>query len=112
MNNREKTMLFKIRWHSIAVLFFLLLITSFSLAGKKPDFSGEWTLNNSKSELGEFSWAATTLIIDHDKKAMTIIRKGKGFNEEDYEITEKYTLKGEECINNIFDYSRLQIGFY
>jgi len=103
MENKKKTILCNNKRCIALTLFCFMLLTTSSYAGKNPDFSGEWTLNNSKSELGEFSWAATTLIIVQDKKAMVITRKGTGFEGEEYEIKEEYTLDGKECVNNIFE---------
>ncbi|MCK4344430.1 MAG: hypothetical protein KAX05_04030 [Bacteroidales bacterium] len=96
---------------NIRVTSFLFLVafimTSFvtDAAAKKAKFSGEWTLNNEKSYIGEYGemMASTKLIINQKGKKLTIERFGTSQDGENYTYTEKYTLDGKECENIIFE---------
>jgi hypothetical protein len=98
----------KTRMHFQRV-FFLLLAASFTLTGfaKKPDFSGKWKLNESKSTLNtEFSFAPVQVTITQDANSMTTervsIRQGN-------EVTRKssYTLDGKESVNEGYQGSKI-----
>jgi len=65
---------------------FLLLIPavilfSFTIIADRPDFSGDWKLDESKSELGEFGGrVARSLKADQKENTITIERTTPGFN--------------------------------
>ena len=89
----------------IARSMFLLLFTMcFTLTGfaQKPDFSGTWTLNESKSKLGaEFSMAPGTYIITQEGNRMeseTIA----DFQGQEFRQKNNYTLDGSESKNEGF----------
>ncbi|MBW7998389.1 MAG: hypothetical protein FVQ81_17815 [Candidatus Glassbacteria bacterium] len=82
----------------------VLLICSGVLADEKNsvDFSGEWTLDTAKSEMGESgrrSFLATKMVIkqDGDKLEVESFRRNRDGQEVSIEST--YTLDGEECKN-------------
>lgn len=83
------------------------LIISFaflsSLAfGQRVNFSGEWKLNEAKSELGpQFSLAPNVLTVEHKRKTLDLVSVSE-FNGEEYESTQHFTLDGEECENTGF----------
>ncbi|MGC4099959.1 hypothetical protein [Ferruginibacter sp.] len=66
-------------------LYLLLLpavmLCSFSWNADKANFSGDWKLNESKSELGDFkNFAATAIKAEQKDNAITIARTTPGFN--------------------------------
>ena len=82
-------------------ILFIIALTflSASAFGQKVNFSGEWKLNDSKSELGyEFSLAPKTMTVEHTKKTldMTSLDEWDG---QEYESKAHYTLDGEVCEN-------------
>lgn len=76
-----------------------LTVLSASAIGQKVNFSGEWTLNTDKSELGyEMSLAPKAMTLDHTKKILdqTLSSEWDGM---EYETRNHYTLDGEICEN-------------
>jgi len=96
---------------NIRVIFFLFIVaflmTSFvtDAAAKKAKFSGEWTLNKEKSNIGEYGemMAVTKMIINQKGKKLEIEKHGTSMEGESYTYAEKYTLDGKECENIIFE---------
>ena len=85
---------------TVAVIFSLLLIPTTSFAGEKTDFTGEWTLNEDKSDLGEGrAFAAFKLAIKQDGNTITIERTRTGRDGEERTSSETFTLDGKENIN-------------
>lgn len=83
---------------SIIAITFL----SISVMAQKPNFSGEWTLNKDKSELGyEFSLAPKALTVEHTKKTLDMTNYSEWEGQE-VEIKTHYTLDGEICENTGF----------
>ncbi|KPK85080.1 MAG: hypothetical protein AMS27_08285 [Bacteroides sp. SM23_62_1] len=84
-----------------------LLISSVTLA-QKVNFSGTWSFNEDKSELGEgrFRGAATKLTIKQEGNNMSIERVSQGRDGEEVTRNEKYTLDGKECENPAFNTTR------
>ena len=57
------------------VFIIALAFLSASAFGQKVNFSGDWKLNESKSELGyEFSLAPKAMTVEHTKKTLLIKR--------------------------------------
>lgn len=58
-----------------------LLLLSFTKMADRAIFSGDWKLNESKSELGDFSgFVARSLKVEQKEKDITITRTTPGFN--------------------------------
>src|SRR5688572_23799944 len=58
-----------------------LLLLSFTKMADRANFSGDWKLNESKSELGDFSgFVARTLKVEQKENAIAITRTTPGFN--------------------------------
>lgn len=75
--------------------FFFVPTTSF--AAGDVDFSGKWTLNESKSDLGEGRFfAATKMTITQDKKSITFERTRTGRDGEERTSSETISLDGKE----------------
>ncbi|MBW8331498.1 MAG: hypothetical protein K0M40_05745 [Prolixibacteraceae bacterium] len=79
------------------VLVFSLI--SVSSMGEVVDFSGTWNLNKSKSTLNEqFSMAPNQIILIQNNDGLAVEKHGS-FQDQDYTMTDKFTLDGKECIN-------------
>ncbi len=63
----------------ILLVAMVTFITS-SLFAQRAALSGEWKLDEKKSELGEFARAATSIKADQKDNAITITRVTPGFN--------------------------------
>jgi len=85
------------------ICFALMVIASLAMASEATNFSGNWTLNNEKSNFGnsEFRNAANTLKITQDAAKIIIERSGARRNGETYTYSETITLDGKECENTI-----------
>ena len=58
-----------------------LFLLSFTKMPDRANFSGDWKLNESKSELGEFSgFVPRSLKVEQKENAITITRTTPGFN--------------------------------
>ncbi len=85
--------------------YFFLMIAYNTFAGdEKSNFSGEWALNNEKSDLGEgrFRRAAAKLTIQQEGNNLSIERLSRRQSGEEFVTTEKLTLDGKECENTTF----------
>jgi hypothetical protein len=74
------------------------LLLAFTSRPDKANFAGNWTLNESKSELGEFGgrFAARKIKVDQKGDAITIAKTSPGFNGgEDVTRTETLTFDGK-----------------
>ena len=87
-----------------AGLFFIIFALSSlnTFAGKgKTNFTGKWTINESKSMLSEGGFGpAKMLIINQEGNNLTIERKQTNRNGEEMTVSLKYTLDGKECDNS------------
>lgn len=86
-------------WRSIMMLSSLAFVILFSTAASifKPDFSGEWALDQGKSALGEFGamMAATKLSVKQEGDVITVVRYASSPMGESV-TTDKITLDGKE----------------
>jgi hypothetical protein len=88
--------------HLITLLIAVLLMPNVvSAQGKKPDFSGKWTLNENKSKLDESPYwgMAVRMTIDQKGNNFNATRVTKGRDGEEISNTDKLTLDGKECDN-------------
>ena len=84
-----------------------LLASSFLFAfTSKPDkanFSGEWKLNESKSDLGQFaSFATRTIKTNQTNDSINIARTAPSFNGDDFTTNETLTFDGKESESKLF----------
>jgi hypothetical protein len=64
-----------------SLLITSLFLLSFTKMADRANFSGDWKLNESKSELGEFSgFVPRSLKVEQKENAITITRTTPGFN--------------------------------
>ncbi|MFN8208577.1 MAG: hypothetical protein U0T82_14385 [Bacteroidales bacterium] len=82
--------------------FLFLSFTSSFAQNSKAVFTGNWALNESKSQLGEGFGrrAATKLVITQDAAVLTVERTSTRQNGEVVTTTEKYNFDGSETDNS------------
>ena len=81
------------------VFIIALAFLSVSAFGQKPNFSGEWKLNEDKSELSyDFSLAPKAFTLEHTKKTLDVTQLSD-WDGQEYESKAHYTLDGEICEN-------------
>jgi len=85
---------------TVTALCSLLLIPAASFAGEKTDFTGEWTLNEDKSDLGEGgAFAAFKIAVKQEGNTISIERTRTGRDGEERTNSQTLTLDGKENIN-------------
>jgi hypothetical protein len=91
------------RFISILIAMLSFLMISVNSFAQKPNFSGTFNLNESKSNIGQGPMRpAFELIVTQDDNSLAIQRKSKGRDGEDRVQNLKYTLDGKECENQGF----------
>ena len=86
----------------IKSLSVFLLVPAFLLAftskADKANFSGQWKLNESKSDLGRLAnFATRTMKAEQKDDNITITRTAPSFNGDDFTSTETLTFDGKEA---------------
>lgn len=77
-----------------------LLVPATSFAAGDADFSGKWTLNESKSDLGEGRFgAASKMSITQEKETITLERTRAGRDGEERITSETISLDGKENLS-------------
>ena len=85
---------------TVSMIFVLLAIPSYSFAGDNVDFTGEWALNESKSDLGEGrAFAAFKIVVKQEGNTLTIERTRSGRDGEERTNSETLTMDGKENIS-------------
>ncbi len=83
-----------------AFLTFLLINSVVLLhAADKTNFTGTWTLNSDKSELGERGRADLMRTVKQEENKLTVESKSTGRDGEERTTTSTYTLDGKESVN-------------
>ena len=81
------------------VSFFLVPMNSYAQSGK-VNFSGEWSFNESKSNMGEGRFQTSLkLTIKQEGNNLTIERLQTGRDGQEMKLTQKLTLDGKESEN-------------
>jgi hypothetical protein len=89
-----------------AVAAFAFICTAATII-QKSNFSGEWTFNESKSDLGQFGGRFTPKKIKVEQKEDGLsIERVSSINGEDRTTTEKLSLDGKESENTVFGNSK------
>lgn len=79
--------------------FVSLILLSGSLSAQ-PDFSGSWTLNESKSTLGDGPrMSVTSMTVTQQESLISIDLVQPSWEGEEMKRSEKYTLDGKESVN-------------
>lgn len=89
-------------------IFFLLAFTALVFAGDaQVNFSGEWNLNKDKSDQPSGRrrgrMLATKMMISQKDNDLTVERIYKRKNGEERNVTEKFTLDGKKCTNEVMN---------
>ena len=88
------------------IFIFLLapaILFSFASKPERADFSGEWKLNESKSDLGQMASFATTAIkADQKGDNISIARTAPSFDGGENTSTETLTFDGKEAESKVF----------
>lgn len=83
---------------NFAFVLALVLFSSVAIA-QKVNYSGDWKLNESKSELGyDFSMAPASLAIEHTKKTLDL-KTVNVWDGQEIASESHLTLDGKECEN-------------
>jgi len=99
---RIKKQLMKISFVKKSVVLALVSIALFSFRMIAPaNFSGTWSLNEGKSDLGQFGarGVATKIVVDQKTDAVTITRSSTSFQGEPVTLTETLA-EGKEVSGN------------
>jgi hypothetical protein len=96
---------------TLTIVLSLAIVLAFSMVNageKKADFSGTWTFNEEKSELGEGGrWMiASKISVTQKDSVMTIERTAQRRGGEEFTTSEKLTLDGKECENTMNERTR------
>lgn len=85
---------------SVTLLFLTYASTIFAQTGS-VNFSGTWSLNESKSNFGDsqFRMGATSLVVKHEGNNLSDERTQQGFDGGEMKTTETFTLDGKVCEN-------------
>lgn len=95
--NEIRSRLYGLPFLSITVLFFFFLYSPNTYAGDIADFSGDWTLNEDKSEMGESRYGPSkTLKITQTENSLVTERTRMGRDGQERKIKDEYNLNGEE----------------
>lgn len=88
---------------SMLLILAIFFFTTAATFAQKANYSGTWTLNESKSNLGENRFRMSLKITaTQDANALNLERLSKGRNDEDRITKEKYALDGTESENTVF----------
>ena len=81
-----------------ALIIALILFSSVAI-GQKVNYSGEWKLNENKSELGyDFSMAPASVTVTHTKKTLDM-KTVNVWDGQEIPSESHFTLDGKECEN-------------
>jgi hypothetical protein len=95
--NENCSRLYGLPYLSIAFFLLFILYPATAHAGDKAEFSGEWTLNEDESEMGESRFGpAKTLKITQAENSLVIESTRVGRDGGTREIKDEFTLDGEE----------------
>jgi hypothetical protein len=83
------------------------LLVAFTSKMDKANYSGEWKLNESKSDLGQFGqFAVRSIKAEQKAESIAITRTQPSFNGDDMTSTETLTFDGKEVESTIFENSK------
>ena len=84
-----------------------VILLSFTQLPDKANFSGEWKLNEGKSDLGQFApYAPRTIKVEQKADSITITKTSAGLNGDMVTISETLPFDGKEIENTIFGSSK------
>lgn len=88
----------------ILLLLLPVIAFAFTMMPEKANFSGEWSLNENKSELGEFGgrFAARKIKVEQKEGSISISKTAPSFNGDEQTTTETFTFDGKETESTVF----------
>lgn len=88
-------------WFLSLTIMLSFALTKANAQSGKVDFSGTWTLNESKSNLGDNGGrrGGGNFVAKQEANLLTVDRTRTNQNGETVNTTSKYTLDGKECVN-------------
>ena len=89
----------------IFIFINIFILTCGLTFGQKPSFTGNWTLNEGKSQMGDGRgrMAASKIKIAQDANAITMEKTSTSPSGDEFTSKEIVTLDGKESVNTIFD---------
>jgi hypothetical protein len=85
---------------TLSLICSFLLASTSSFAARKIDFTGEWNLNEDKSDFGDGpAFAAIKIVVKQEGKTITIERTRMGRDGEERTSSETLTMDGKDNIN-------------
>lgn len=91
----------------LSVLFIAPALLLTFAATDNSNFSGDWTLNEGKSDMGQFAnFVPRKIKVDQKADAITIAKTSSGFNGEEVIQTETLTFDGKEVESTVFGNSK------
>jgi hypothetical protein len=91
----------------LALLIAPAIFFSFKSLPDKANFSGEWKLNEGKSDLGQFAqFAPRTIKVKQTADSITISKTAPSFQGDDVTLTETLPFDGKEVESTIFGSSK------
>jgi hypothetical protein len=86
----------------LTILVVMMAVSMTGFAADKPNFSGEWTLDASKSEFGPMPPPSSmTRKVDHNDPNLTYTQSVVGSPQGDQTTTMKYSTDGKETTNDM-----------
>lgn len=83
-------------------LLLIAAVATLAVAADKPNFSGDWKLDISKSNLGPLPPpTAMTRKVTQEEPAITVVNVTTGGPQGDQNVTLKYSTDGKESANNV-----------
>lgn len=83
-------------------VFAIALFATVALAADKPNFSGEWVMDASKSDFGPMPPPdSMTVKIEHADPSITVTQSQTGGPQGDQTTTAKYSTDGKETVNQM-----------
>jgi hypothetical protein len=83
------------------------IFVSFQTLPDKANFSGDWKLNEGKSDLGQFAqFAPRTIKVHQTADSITISKTAPSFNGDDVTLSETLLFDGKEVESTIFGSSK------
>lgn len=83
------------------------LLLAFTQLPDRANFSGEWKLNEGKSDLGQFGpYAPRTIKVEQKTDSITISKTSPGFNGDMVTMSETLPFDGKEIENTVFGSSK------
>jgi len=86
----------------LTILLVMMTVAGMAVAADKPNFSGDWTLDATKSDFGPMPPPQSmTRKIDHSEPTLTVTQAMVGGPQGDQTSTLKYSTDGKETTNDM-----------